>query len=302
MLASASPVPVDLSGWAAEVKWDGMRALTYLDAHGGVTAYSRSGRDATARYPELGAAADLVSDAPLILDGEVVALDDRGLPSFGLLQQRMMLARQGSIRAARVQTPVVLMAFDVLEHRGIPVAGRPYMERRQLLEQLRLPDDAPITVPPAWIEDASAGIQWTRDRQMEGAILKRLTSRYQPDRRSPDWIKIKFRPSADVVIGGWSADARGEPRSLLVGIPDANGLRYVGAVGSGLSGVQRRVLRPLLNAAAAETPPFTGQVPRTPAAHWVLPLLQGEVEYAELTRDGILRQPSWKGLRGLAGE
>ncbi|WP_329164700.1 non-homologous end-joining DNA ligase [Streptomyces sp. NBC_01267] len=303
MLASDGPAPADLRGWAAEVKWDGMRVLAAVDTHGVVTAYGRSGTNATARYPELGAVTALVAEAPLVLDGEVVALDSTGLPSFGRLQLRMGLAGPARIRTAQARTPVTFMIFDILMHRGTPVTGRPYLERRRLLERLDLPDDGQVAVPPVWVEDVQAGIEWTRERRMEGVIVKRLASRYQPGRRSPDWVKVKFRPSADVVIGGWSADLRGEPRSLLVGIPEADGLRYVGAVGSGLSAAARGLLLPLLRTAATDASPFMAGAPRPPPGiHWVLPLLQGEVHYAERTRDGILRQPAWKGLRGLAGE
>ncbi|WP_371791813.1 ATP-dependent DNA ligase [Streptomyces sp. NBC_01471] len=303
MLASEVPAPADLTGWAAEVKWDGMRLVTSVDAGGAVAVHGRSGVDATVRYPELASLAGLVADAPLVLDGEVVALDAAGLPSFSRLQQRMMLAGPARIRTARVRTPVTLMLFDILVHRGTTVTGRPYRERRRLLERLDLPGDGTVAVPPVWTDDPAAGIRWTRDRRLEGVILKRLTSRYQPGRRSPDWIKVKYRPSADIVIAGWLADTHGEPRSLLVGLPGPDGLRYGGAVGSGLSAGQRRLLLPLLTAAAAGTPPFEIPAPGPPAGvHWVLPLLEGEVHYAELTRDGILRQPSWKGLRGIAGE
>lgn len=317
MLASEVPAPSDLGGWAAEVKWDGMRLIAHIGARGEMAVRARSGADATARYPELTSPAGLVADAPLVLDGEVVALDPAGLPSFSRLQQRMTLAEPARIRAARVQTPVTLMLFDVLVHHGTTVTGLPYLERRRLLESLDLPGDGTVVVPPAWLDDPSAGIRWTRDRQLEGVILKRLTSRYQPGRRSPDWIKVKFRPSADVVIGGWLADTRGEPRSLLVGIPGPGGLRYAGSVGSGLSTDQRRFLLPLLTAAAADTSPFEAPgasgdsgagapQPQPPpqqlaGVHWVLPLLEGEVRYAELTRDGILRQPSWKGCGGSPG-
>jgi bifunctional non-homologous end joining protein LigD len=140
---------------------------------------------------------------------------------------------------------------------------------------------------------------------MEGVVLKRVDAPYRPGARSPDWRKVKFRPSLDVLIGGWLADGKGSPRSLLVGAPlEDGGLRYVGAVGSGLSRHQVRLLLPLLAAAAADTPPFTQGLPARPPAdvHWVHPLLRGEVEYAEVTGGGILREPAWKGLRGVAGD
>ena len=302
MLAGDGPLPADTGDWAAEVKWDGMRVVVAVDTAGAVKAFARSGADATARYPELAALDGLAADAPLVLDGEIVALDPAtGLPSFGLLQRRMTLRQPARIRTARTRTPVTLMLFDVLVHRGETVTGRTYLERRRLLEQLVLPPGLPAAVPPAWIGDVRTGIDWTGERGMEGVILKRLASPYQPGLRSPDWLKLKFRPSVDVVIGGWLADELGEPRSLLVGTPEADGLRYTGAVGSGLSASQRRLLLPLLTDAATDTPPFAEGPVRFPdGARWVVPLLQGEVEYAEATRDGQLRQPVWKGLRGIA--
>lgn len=310
MLAGDGPVPADTGGWAAEVKWDGMRVIVGVDERGTVRAFARSGVDATARYPELQSLACLADVAPLVLDAEAVALDPAtGIPSFERLQQRMTLRQQDRIAAARLRTPVTLMAFDVLRHRGHPVTGRDYLERRGLLDRLELPADGSVVAPPAWIGgDVRTGIEWTRERGMEGVILKRLGSGYQPGRRSQDWIKVKFRPTADVVIGGWLADDRGEPRSLLVGVPERDGLRYVGSVGSGLSAAQRGLLLPLLTEAAAAESPFTAglglpRLARPPAdIRWVRPLLRGEVQYTEVTDGGSLRQPAWKGLRGLAGE
>ncbi|MFC1440719.1 ATP-dependent DNA ligase [Streptacidiphilus sp. N1-10] len=310
MLAGEGPVPADTSGWAAEVKWDGMRVVVSVDERGTVRAFARSGADATARYPELQSLGRLAAVAPLVLDAEAVALDPAtGVPSFERLQQRMTLRQQDRIAAARLRTPVTFMAFDVLRHRGTAVTRRGYLERRALLERLDLPADGSVVAPPAWIgADVAIGIEWTRERGMEGVILKRLASGYQPGRRSPDWIKVKFRPTADVLIGGWLADERGEPRSLLVGREVSGGLRYVGSVGSGLSAVQRELLLPLLTEAAAAESPFTAgldlpRLARPPAdVRWVRPLLRGEVQYAEVTDGGSLRQPAWKGLRGLAGE
>ncbi|WP_152626276.1 ATP-dependent DNA ligase [Streptacidiphilus carbonis] len=305
MLAGEGPPPADTRGWAAEVKWDGMRVIVAVAADGAVRAFARSGADATARYPELQSLSRLAGVAPVVLDAEVVALaPGTGIPSFERLQQRMTLRQPDRIRAARARIPVTPMVFDVLRHRGEPVTGRSYLERRGLLDRLDLPHDGSVAAPPAWIgADVPAAVEWTRERGLEGVILKRLASVYQPGRRSQDWVKVKFRPTVDVVIGGWLADARGEPRSLLLGKPDGEGLRYIGSCGSGLSAAQRSLLLPLLREAAAGRSPFTAGPPLPVAdIRWVQPLLRGEVQYAEVTDAGSLRQPAWKGLRGLAGE
>lgn len=304
MLATDGPLPADLTGWAAEVKWDGMRVICSVDPDGAIRAWARSGAEAAARYPELAPLAGLRHRAPLVLDAEAVALDAAGHPSFGLLQQRMTLSNAARIRAAVNRVPVTVMAFDVLVHRGEPVTGEPYRRRRALLEELGLPLES-VRLPPVWADDAAAGIEWCRAHHMEGALLKRLDAPYRPGTRSADWLKVKFRPTADILIGGWLADDTGRPRSLLVGTPlPDGGLRYVGAVGSGLSRAQVQVLLPLLIRAAADAPPFTEALPARPPAdaRWVHPLLRGEVEYSEITSGGTLRQPSWKGLRGVVGE
>ncbi|MHA6765270.1 non-homologous end-joining DNA ligase [Streptacidiphilus sp. PAMC 29251] len=302
MLAAEGPLPTDVEAWATEVKWDGMRLVTVVGSDGTVRTFARSGADATARYPELAVLAAHAGAGPLVLDGEVVALDPAtGLPSFGLLQQRMTLRQGARGRAALARVPVTLMVFDVLVHRGQDLTARSYQERREVLDQLPLAARDRIAVPPAWIGNVQAGLDWTREQRLEGVILKRLDSPYRPGERSPHWLKHKFRPTIEVVIGGWLADLTGRPRSLLVGTLEADGLRYLGAVGSGLSGTQQQLLLPLLTAAAAAASPFAQTPPQDPAdIHWVHPLLQGEVQYAELTRGGHLRQPTWKALRGLA--
>lgn len=302
MLAGEGAVPSDLGGWSAEPKMDGMRICAVVDVDGAVSVFARSGTPAGARFPEFAALRDLGGSAPLVLDGEAVALDPAtGAPSFGRLQQRMTLRRPARISVVRQQIPVTLMVFDVLVHHGRSVTGLAYLQRRGLLEDLPVPAGGRIVVLPAWVRDPAAGIAWTRENGLEGVILKRHVGVYRPGKRSPDWLKVKHRLGLDVVIGGWLADDHGEPRSLLVGVPEADGLRYIGAVGSGLSSPQVRLLRPLLREAAARSSPFAEGLHHTPAsARWVLPVLLGEVEYAELTASGRLRQPSWKGLRGIA--
>ena len=301
MLAVHAPLPKGLDRYAAEVKWDGQRLAATIEKPGTVALYARSGSEITNAYPELAALAELGARAgPLVLDGEVVALDPQtGKPSFALLQRRMGVTSPSRARTAMRQVPVVYMVFDALVVNGSDVTSRPYWERRTLLESLALTAEAVIT-PPAWVHDADAGIGWTREQELEGVVLKRLDSPYLPGTRSRLWIKHKYRAVALVVIGGWLADEDGQPRTLLVGSFAGGDLRYRGAVGSGLSRRRREQLLPLLAQAATDGNPFTSGMRRPPpGARWVRPLLEGEVGYAERTPAGLLRQPTWRGLRGV---
>lgn len=291
--------------WAAEVKWDGMRVVTAVAADGSVRAYARSGADAGMRFPETAELGERLAGTAAVLDGEVVALDPTtGLPSFGRLQERMGLRTAEQVRAVRPDVPVTLMLFDVLHLDGRDTTALPYRERRELLTGLGLEGADAVQVPPAWLGDPRAAVAWTRAHRLEGVVLKRLDSRYRPGARSRDWVKLKYRAALDVRLGGWLADANGEPRSLLVGepLPDApDRLRYLGAVGSGLGPGARRTLAPLLAEHASRDCPFDGGVrdleSRVRSAHWLRPDLTGEVEYAERTATGRLRQPAWHGLR-----
>jgi bifunctional non-homologous end joining protein LigD len=247
---------------------------------------------------------ELLGGSSAVLDGEVVALDPaNGRPSFGRLQERMSLRRSAQVRAAMAEVPVVLMLFDVLELHDRDTMPLPYTERRGLLEGLGLEGGA-VHVPPAWIGDPEAAVAWTREHGLEGVVLKRLAGRYRAGVRSSDWLKLKFRPAVDVVVGGWLEDETGEPRSLLVGVPSGEGgglLEYRGAVGSGLGPGERLALAPQLARLAADTCPFAGGPavlePRMRRAHWLRPELRGEVEYADITALGRLRQPVWRGVR-----
>ncbi|MEY9847393.1 non-homologous end-joining DNA ligase [Streptacidiphilus sp. MAP5-3] len=300
MLATTAPLPRDVSHWAAEVKWDGMRVLVYVPGDGTVTVRSRTGGDATERYPELTGVAELLGDRAAVLDGEVVALGADGAPSFGALQERMSLRRPAQIQVARHDTPVTLMAFDLLNAGGHDLTHEPYTRRRTLLTELGL-DEGPVRTPPSWIGDLGAAVEWTEAYGIEGIVAKRLDSLYQPGHRSRAWIKHKHRRHVDVRVGGWLANERGELRSVLVGLPEPRGLRYLGAVGSGMGVNEAADLAEVLRSLELDRSPFVatptdlGRPDST--VHWASPALAAEVEYAELTAGGILRQPVWKGLR-----
>ncbi|MEZ0068250.1 bifunctional non-homologous end joining protein LigD [Streptacidiphilus sp. MAP12-20] len=302
MLATTAPLPRDESHWAAEVKWDGMRVLVYVPGDGTVQVRSRTGGDATERYPELTALAELLGGHAVVLDGEVVALGGDGTPSFGALQERMSLRRPAQIHVATHSTPVTLMVFDLLHRDGRDLTRLPYTARRTMLQELDLDRDrGPVSTPPSWIGDLHAAVEWTEAYGIEGIVAKRLDSHYEPGQRSRAWIKHKHRQSLDVRIGGWLADERGGLRSVLAGVPESLGLRYLGAVGSGIGVNESNDLAELLRHLETDRSPFLhipadlGRPDST--VHWATPALAAEVEYQEFTAGGILRQPVWKGLR-----
>lgn len=302
MLASAGPLPAGpadaLHGY--ELKWDGVRAVAYLD-RGSARVLSRTDRDVTVSYPEVGELAAAVPGRRLVLDGEVVAFDGAGRPSFGLLQSRMHVARPADVRRARAAVPATYLAFDVLHLDGRDTTGLPYDERRELLESLDLVGPC-WQVPPSFPGGGEAVLQAARTSGLEGVVAKRLDSRYEPGRRSECWTKVKVTRTQSVVVAGWKPGAgrrSGLPGSLLLGVHTDGALVFAGHVGTGFTDRALRDLAERLGALRRESSPYDGEVPREHArdAVWVEPVLTGEVEFAEWTRDGRLRHPSWRGLR-----
>ncbi|MDQ4502560.1 ATP-dependent DNA ligase [Sinomonas sp. ASV322] len=284
--------------WALEMKWDGVRAI--VDARGPLKLISRRGLDTTATYPEL---AELAELGPAILDGEIIATDSSGRPSFARLQQRMGLTDPTDVAAARREVPVRIVLFDLLEFEGHDLTSRPFSERRRALELLAeggLPQN--VQLSPVFDDDVEHVLAASAEHGMEGIMAKRLSSRYEPGRRSGAWLKIKHERTQEVVVGGWRTGKGGREGtigSLLVGIPDDDGgLRYAGRVGSGFSDRDLKDIVARLGPLAREASPFA-DVPRedTVDAHWVAPELVGEVRYGEWTPDHRLRHPVWKGWR-----
>ncbi|HEX3782489.1 MAG TPA: non-homologous end-joining DNA ligase [Pseudonocardiaceae bacterium] len=311
MLATPGEVPAGV-GWAFEFKWDGVRAVSYLDSStergsGGsgdrvVQVFSRNAKDISATYPELGALREQFGGSSLIVDGEIVALDESGRPSFARLQNRMHVARPDEDLLAA--TPVRYYLFDLLAIDGHDTTQLPYLRRRELLAEL-VPDDAvpELVLPPLFTDVAGRDVlAAAREHRLEGVIAKRQDSRYEPGRRSRSWIKTPLVSTQEVIIGGWRAGAgrrAGTIGSLLLGAPTSAGLHYLGHVGTGFTDAVLRELTARLRPLAARESPFGSAVPREHArdAHWVRPELVGEVEYRQLTTDGMLRHSSWRGLR-----
>ena len=298
MLAKNGKLPRDDDAYGYEIKWDGVRAVAHVDA-GHLTLTGRSGADFTPRYPEIRAMADALGSRRLILDGEVVAFDSGGRPSFELLQSRMHLASDSAVRRRMKDVPVAYVAFDLLWLEGHSTLSLPYSGRRKLLAELDL-NGRSWRMPAHREGDGAALLEASEAQGLEGIVAKRLDSPYEPGRRSACWIKVKNRPSDDVVIGGWLP---GEGRrgatlgALAVGVPtDGGKLKYAGKVGTGFTettlGMLMRELQPL----RSDESPFEGRQPPK-GTIFVEPRLTAVVEFAEWTRTGTLRAPSFKGLR-----
>ncbi|HEV7899449.1 MAG TPA: non-homologous end-joining DNA ligase [Planosporangium sp.] len=294
------PAPGEDADFGYEMKWDGLRAIVYV-ANGQVRVMTRNDKDVTVAYPELCDLGGALGDVPAVLDGEIVARDPAGRISFMALQPRIHQRDPARIRRLREQTPVTYQVFDLLYLDGHNTIGLRYEQRRELLESLRLHGPHWDTPPYARGGGARA-LAESKERRLEGIVAKRLDSIYEPGRRSSAWVKVKHTRTQEVIIGGWTPGQgrrAGTIGALLLGIPGPEGLEYVGQVGTGfnreaLDDLYRR-LRPL----ERKTPPFARPLPARDAkdAHWVTPKLVGEVEFGEWTRDGRLRQPSWRGLR-----
>ena len=227
MLATPAPLPsaAEDRQWAYEVKWDGVRAVAYLQ-DGQLRLMSRTDRDITRRYPELAALATSLRGEAVVLDGELVSLDAGSRPSFGRLQHRMHAVDQTEIRRLVGRYPVMYMIFDLLHGDGQSLLAQPYVERRTRLNELN-PTGPAWQTPPSWIGGGADILAATAEQGLEGIIAKRTTSTYQPGRRSPSWRKIKNIRTVDVLIGGWSPGSgrrTGTIGSLLVGVSTQDGL------------------------------------------------------------------------------
>jgi bifunctional non-homologous end joining protein LigD len=298
MMAVASErLPRDEENWAFEMKWDGMRVLLTVEG-GRLTLTSRRGNDVTARYPELRPIVDVLANVEVVLDGEVVALDDEGRPSFERLQPRMHVGSPSVARRLAADTPVVCMLFDILWLDGHSTCPLPYTERRKLLERLRLSGSTWQT-PPATIGNGQVVKDAAEELGMEGVVAKRLDSTYQPGRRSDAWQKVKITAGQELVVGGWLPGAghlENRLGSLLCGYYEDGELRYAGRVGSGIDEHNRALLEDRLAPLARATSPFAN-VPKLPNPRWVEPELVVEVAFQNWTSAGMLRAPRYRGLR-----
>jgi bifunctional non-homologous end joining protein LigD len=289
--------PTPDAAWGFEFKWDGIRAQAYVEG-GTVRLFSRRGEIITFRYPEIHPMGRALGSAEVILDGEIVALDAKGRPSFEEIQQRMGLTSESEIRRKMKDVPVTYMLFDVMWQDGHSLLKLTYTERRKRLEALKL-KGASWQTPPYEQGGGAAMLTASRKSGLEGIMGKKLDSPYEPGRRSGLWVKIKNRTGQELVIGGWlegEGKRGGLPGALLVGYYDNRELVYAGKVGTGFTDKMLGDLTKLMKPLARKTSPFDrGSPPK--AAHFIEPRLVGEFEFVEWTRGGQLRAPAFKGLR-----
>jgi DNA ligase D-like protein (predicted ligase)/DNA ligase D-like protein (predicted polymerase)/DNA ligase D-like protein (predicted 3'-phosphoesterase) len=273
--------------WAFEGKWDGYRVIVDAD-QGRLTVRSRRGRDVTGEFPQFESLAADLAEHHVILDGEAVALDESGVPSFSEMQNRA--------RSTRVE----FWAFDILHLDGRSLLRAKYSDRRKILEALA--EGGGLIVPDTLPGDGPEALEQARKKRWEGVVAKKRDSTYQPGRRSSSWIKDKLWNTQEVVIGGWRQGEGGRSSgigSLMLGIPAKGGLKFVGRVGTGFTDKALTELKKTLKPLETDESPFNDRLPRQDAkgVTFVRPELVGEVRYSERTSDSRLRQPSWRGLR-----
>jgi bifunctional non-homologous end joining protein LigD len=303
MLASSASAAFDDPEWVFEVKWDGVRAITTVvrpgrGEDGSTRLVSRLGNDISGGYPELAEVWQRVLARNAVIDGEIVAFDEAGNPSFQRLQRRMHLRGGADVQRARRRNPVTLVALDLLAVDGLALTDLALSERLERLDALVVPGVA-LRISERFPEDGRALYAAAEQRGLEGIMAKRLSSRYRPGARSRDWRKLKVRRRTEVIVAGWlpgDAGRSGDLGALLACWHEADGgLVYAGRVGTGFDAAERRrLLDRLADLGPSAQPP--ADAPRLPQARWVEPALVCAVEYGELTDAGRLRAPSYKGL------
>ncbi len=295
MLAtSGTRVPLE-PGWSHEVKWDGVRVLADTTS-GGTRLYSRNENVVSVAWPELNRSP--LGDRDLLVDGEVIALNERGLPDFRTLQERMHVRKATSAARLAEQLPATYMVFDVMRLDGRDLTTMPLGERRKILGDLGL-EHSTWQVPDAY-DDGPMLFEATLQQGLEGIVSKRLTSRYVFGERTRNWLKFAHRHRRSYVVGGWRPQEGTTDRlaALLVGEMTPEGLLYRGRVGSGIGAAASRSLTPLVAPLGRSDSPFADEVPRVDAAgsFWLEPELVVDVETHGVGYSR-LRQPSYCGVR-----
>ena len=286
MLATLIDAPFDDDDWLFEIKWDGYRAICTIDEKGRLELVSRNGLDMLARFPSFSELKDAFASVPIVVDGEIVSLDAQGRSAFQRLQE-----------SQKKDAVLTYAAFDLIYADGRDLRKVPLEERKGLLERL-IANGELVLYSKHVVGKGKALFAQAKQRGLEGIVGKKRGSLYQ-DRLSRDWVKIKAQLEQEFVIGGYT-DPRGSRKgfgALLLGAYDGKRFRYVGHVGTGFSHKLLLELHAKLRSIERKTSPFDTPVEGNMKAHWVDPELVAEVRFAEWTRDLLLRQPAFLGLR-----
>jgi bifunctional non-homologous end joining protein LigD len=301
MLASVIEKPFDDPDWLFEIKWDGYRAVAFID-DGGVRLVSRNQNDLTPRYPELRELAKFVTAKNAILDGEVVVLDEQGRSSFSLMQQRTGIRSQGRQATPRSELPVLYYAFDLLYLDGYDLRRASLDERKRVLKEILTLGEI-VRYSDHYVGQGVALFDAAKQKGLEGILAKRRSSTYE-ERRTREWLKIKITQTVDCVIGGYT-DPEGTRQyfgSLVLGLyNEKKKLIHVGQAGTGFDQATLKQISGILKPIETSRNPFTGEV-EARNVHWVKPLRVAEVKFSEWTHEtnegGLkLRAPVFMGLR-----
>ncbi len=297
MLATLVDKPFDDDEWLFEIKWDGYRAICTVREDGKLSLVSRNGLDFLKQFPELEELRGAWKTLPIVVDGEIVSLDERGRSSFQRLQGSFNRNRP-SARSADVETyPLTYAVFDILYADGKDLRKTPLEERKAILERA-IGDPDLVLYSKHVIGDGRAFFEQAKRQQLEGIIGKRRDSTYH-ERRTRDWVKIKAQLEQECVIGGFTKP-RGSRKgfgALLLGLYDKGKLYYVGSVGTGFDTKTLAAMTAQLKKIERKTSPFVNDVDSNTKAHWVEPKLVAQVRFTEWTRDGVMRQPAFLGTR-----
>ena len=296
MLAMLVDKPFDDPEWLFEIKWDGVRAISTLESGRAPQIRSRNDKDLLPQFPELAQLARAFSSLPAIVDGEIVSLDRYGRSSFQRLQPR--LNRRTSDPALERAIPVTYVIFDVLYAGKRDLRASTLDERKAQLERILRASAPHIMVSKHVIGAGTKLFAEAKRRRLEGVIAKQRDSAYV-ERRSRCWLKIKTHLEQEAVIAGWT-EPRGSREkfgALLLGVYDDGHLRYVGHVGTGFDRQLLETVYLKLKPLETTRSPFATKPPSNAPVHWVRPKLVAEVKFGEWTKDGLMRQPVFVGLR-----
>ncbi len=296
MKAAIAERPPRGEDWLFEVKWDGVRAIAFVDREE-VRLQSRTGHRCERQYPELSTIHHQLAGEQVVLDGEIAVLDDKGVSQFHLIQPRIANTDPNTVAHLARSTPVVYYAFDLLYLDGYDLRSVPLIQRKELLQQVLTPGGS-VRISEAFPGAGEEMLEAARATGLEGLLAKRAGSRYE-SRRSSDWLKIKIVNEQEFVIGGFTEPQgdRSHFGALVLGVYDGKKLRWVGNAGTGFNQKSLASLYEKLSPLITKTCPFDERPKPDRGMTWVKPELVCQVKYAIWTQDNRLRAPVFIGLR-----